>query len=141
MTLKGELQEALDSIITNAGTPIRIQYFTSSIGSVYDDDVTLSKSGNDLWTSGVVLPLNIKAGTFDSLLVEQGKLRTDDVKLFVHGSIFSTGSQFEFNVMIGSPGDVYSAMSPGTIAPQIQGERIYRKMFLRLLTNGSLMGQ
>jgi hypothetical protein len=141
MTIKEELQNGLNHLISKTGTQIRINYYTQSIGSVYDDDVILTKSGNSLWTSGVILPINNMNNKYESLLVEQGKLRTDDSILFTHGSLSFTGSQFKVSIMVGSPGEVYSILEPGIISPQVNGTRIYKKVYLRLLTNGSLIGQ
>jgi hypothetical protein len=141
MTIKDVLKDGLNDIIDKAGAKIRVNYYTQSIGSVYDDDSVLTQSGTSLWTSGVILPLSNQAGTYESLLVEQGKLRTDDCKLYTKGNISITGSEFRTTIMIGSPGEVYSILDPGIISPQVEGERIYKKVFLRLLQNGSLIGQ
>ena len=142
MGLKEDLSNGMMKIIETAGTPMRIQYFTQTAGSVWDDDTTLAQSGTDLWTSGVVLPINAHFGQSEGLLVEQGKLLSNDQKLYMHGSVLSVGSEFKFKVGMGSPiGGEYSLVGPAIIAPEVESTPIYRKVYIRRLTNGSLVGQ
>ena len=142
MSLKDDLANGMRSIISTAGLPIRIQYYSQSAGSVWDDDVTLTQSGNNLWVSGVVLPLNVHEGQSEGLLVEQGKLLSNDQKLYMHGSILTVGSEFKVKLGLGSPIEgEYSLIGPAIIAPEVQSTSIYRKVYLRRLTNGSLIGQ
>ena len=141
--MKTRLAAALQKIIKRAGTPIRVRYFTLGHGSVYDDDTTLAQSGNDLWTSGVVLPISTGIGGADSLLIEQGKVLHNDTKLFLHGSLLLTGSEMQVKIKIGSPsGDEYSIIPPGPIKVSAQGEPIYKKGFVRRIAGvGSLLGE
>ena len=144
MTVQSQLAAGLRKIIERAGTPIRVRYFTLGYGSVWDDDVTLTISGNDLWTSGIVLPINTQRGTFDSILVEQGKLIEGDVKLFTHGSLLITGSQFMFRIQIGSTtsGLEYTMITPGVISHEVSNTKIYKTIYLRQIgINGSLLGE
>lgn len=142
MTTANRLGAGFQKMIDRAGRPILVRYFETTIGSVYDDDTTLSQSGNDLWTSGVILPIDSREGSFDSVLVEQGKLINNDSRLFVHGSLSMTGSELKVSVQIGSPtGDRFSIIPDGTIAAEVGGVQIYRKVFLRKLTLGSLIGE
>ena len=78
MSLKNNFARALNDIITKGGTQIRVRYFSQTVGSVFDDDTVLAISGNDLWTSGVFLPLSRQVGGPDRIVVEQGKLSNDD---------------------------------------------------------------
>jgi len=55
MTVSNKFAAAFNNIINRAGAQIKVQRFTQSFGSVWDDDVTLTQTGGDLWTSGVVL--------------------------------------------------------------------------------------
>ena len=140
--LKNRLAAGLSKIIDRAGVPIKVAYFTSTIGSVWDDDVTLTQSGTNLWTSGVILTIDATRGSWDSVLVEQGKLIDGDVKLFTHGSLLVTGSELQVRIMVGSPGVEYSTIPEGAIAPEVQGTRIYKKVYLRQVGNcGSLIGE
>lgn len=132
--LRTRLNQALQKIIERAGTPIRIQYFTSTIGSIYDDDIILSQSGTNLWTSGIVLPLNSNRNSSDSILVEQGKLINDDKKLFVHGSLIFTGSEMSVSIRVGSPGNDKSNQYTLLAYSQrydVQNIPIYKQVYLR----------
>lgn len=142
MTLQNTLQQGLNKLITRAGTPFRVRYFTQTIGSVWDDEVTLAQSGNDLWTSGIELPISNKQGSDDSILFEQGKLIQNDIKLFTHGSLFLIGSEFQIKIIFGSPTATrnYTPIPEGMITPRASNTPIYRKVYLRRLT-GSIIGE
>ena len=137
MSIKTQLADGMTKMISRAGRPIDIRYYTMTIGSVWDDEVTLSEvTGSRLFTSGILLPLN---SSTDSLLVEQGKLQNHDQRLFVSGGINLTGSDFKVKVTVGSnAGDSYSIIPEGSITAEVEGSKIYRKVFIRRLTTGSL---
>lgn len=142
--LANRLAAGLDKIITRAGTPFRIAYFTSTIGSVFDDDVTLTQSGNDLWTSGVVMSLDTSQGSYDSVLLEQGKLITDDKRLFIHGSLLLTGSELHVRILLGSA-EVGVLPEYTLIDRHIRIEAsnvpIYKKIFIRQIVGSALLGE
>ncbi|MCH7568497.1 MAG: hypothetical protein IIA87_03675 [Nanoarchaeota archaeon] len=144
MSIKIRLHAARRKIINLAGAPIRIQRFTSTIGSVYDDDISWSQAGGDLWTSGIFFPLNTGKNSSDSILVEQGKLIHDDKKLFVHGSILFTGSEETVSIRIGSPGnnsDNQFSLLAFSQKYEVQNEAIYKQVYIRLIGGtGSLLG-
>lgn len=143
MSVQSNLTEGMRKIIERAGTPIRLRYFTLTIGSVWDDDVTLTVSGNDLWTSGVVLPLSSQRNSFDSILLEQGKLIEGDVKLFTHGSLLVTGSEFMVRIQLGSTtsGLEYTTL-PNITTHEVSNTKIYKTIYLRQIgINGSLLGE
>ncbi|MCH7535025.1 MAG: hypothetical protein IH948_04665 [Bacteroidetes bacterium] len=141
MVLKQRLAAGIQKLIDRNGTAIRIRYFTQTIGSVWDDDSTLAVDSN-LWTSGIILPLNLKQGSSDSIALEQGKLIEQDRKLFVHGSLILTGSEIQLKIQIGSPtGDEYS-MLPVVIRVDAQNEPIYKQVYIRQIGGvGSLLGE
>ena len=142
MTVQTKLAGAFNNILNRAGTQIKVQYFTQTVGSVWDDDVTLAQSGNDLWTSGVLLPLSHQVGTSESTLLEQGKLINDDKRLFIHGSIILTGSEMSISIQAGSPDGENFTMLENDIRVDIFGAPIYRKVFLRRIGGvGSLLGE
>lgn len=145
MSIKDRLAAGLNKIINRAGTSIRLRYFTTTIGSVYDDEVVLTQHGNDLWTSGIVLPINDKEGSYESNLVEQGKLINNDIKLFCHGSLLFTGSEMQFKLMVGSATTglpEYTMIPDGVINHSVQNTQIYKKVYLRQIgCNGSLLGE
>jgi hypothetical protein len=120
------------------GRPIKIRYFSQTIGSVWDDQVVLSESGTGIWTTGVLLPVSPTSSS-DSLLMEQGKLMDSDQRLYVNGSLLLTGSIYQVQVQIGSPsGEQYSIIEPGFMAYETQGVQIYKKAYIRRLPIGSL---
>jgi len=143
--LKERLAAGLTRIITQAGTPLRVQYFTLTIGSVYDDDVGLAKSGGDLWTSGIVFPLSNQPGHSDSILLEQGKLINSDSRLFIHGSLLLTGSEHMIKITVGSPSSKdtnYSIVTPGPIKYEVANTPIYKVVYIRRVGGtGSLFGE
>ncbi len=146
MAFKETLQHGFDSILNKAGNQVMFRYFNETIGSVWDDETTLAISGEDLWTSGVIMPLDSREGSHDSVLMEQGKLIDGDKRLYVNGSLSITGSDTIFKVLLGSQTiisglDAYTTIPLGAIAPEAQGEKIYKKVYIRRLTNGSLLGE
>ena len=142
MTVQNKFAGAFNSIINKVGTQIKIQYFTQTVGSVWDDDITLTQSGVDLWTSGVVLPLSQQRGSSESVLLEQGKLINDDKKLFIHGSLILTGSEMSISIQTGSPTGDNFTMLDSNIRVDVSNTPIYRKVFLRLIGGtGSLQGE
>ncbi len=142
MSLKNSLAGAFGKMIDRAGTPLKVQYFTSTIGSVYDDDTTWAQSGTDLWTSGIVLPLSHQRGSSDSILLEQGKLINDDKKLFIHGSLVLTGSEMTITIQSGSPLGENFTMLDSSIRVDVSNTAIYRKVFMRRIGGtGSLLGE
>ena len=145
MTLKNNFAKALNSIITKGGTQIRVRYFSQTVGSVYDDDTTLTISGNDLWTSGIHLPLSKQFGGPDRILVEQGKLSQDDSKLFTHGSLLFTSGVIQVKINVGSPLNPdreYTMVPLGPTSVSVSATPIYRTVYLRKVGGvGSLLGE
>jgi hypothetical protein len=128
-------------ILGKAGESVRIKYYTQSTGSVYDDDVTLTNSGNS-WVSGIILSLNGITSSEDANLLEQGKLINSDKKIFFNGSIVLIGSILQVKIQIGSPtGDNYSVIPDGTQTYEVNGIPVYKKVYIRKLINGSLFGE
>lgn len=140
--LRNRLNAGLQNIINKAGTPIRVITFTSTIGSVWDDDVTLSED-TITWTSGIELPVSTQRNSDDSFLLEQGKIREGDIKLFMHGSLLLTGSEDMVRIGIGSPpSDEYSIIDPGFQIARVDNQNIYKKVYLRRLAGtGSILGE
>lgn len=128
----------LQRVFDKASTLVLFRYYNKTIGSVYDDDVTLTL-GSTLWTRGVVESLNKTEGSTDANLLEQGKIRDTDSKLYLHGSLVLTGSNSMFTVQIGSPtGEIYSLIPEGGIDHQVNGVPIFKAGYIRRLTTGSL---
>jgi len=122
------------------GQSVRFKYFTvSTSGTVYDDDVKLTQSGNDLWCTGLYQPLNSLAASEDALLLEQGFVIQSDKKLYLNGSIQTSGL---WRVGIGSPVvKEYSMVPNGVHQWELDTTVVYKRVFLRNLTTGSLAGE
>ena len=122
------------------GQPSRIKYYDTSYGagSYYDDDVTLTLSGTT-WITGLVQPVTAGRGSSEAVLVQQGQLLTNDSKIYVTGTVDTSGI---IKIGLGSPSiNEYSVVGDGITSWNINGEIIYKKIFVRLLTNGSLVGE
>lgn len=134
------LAKGFTNLVAVAGKQIGLTYYTQAIGSVWDDDVTLTKSGSTIWTSGIVQPLS----SHDSLLVEQGKLIDNDLRLYSHGSLLITGSEFQIEIQLGSAtttDQLYTTIPLGAIMWEAEGVPVYKKTFIRKLSTGSLTGR
>ena len=129
------VQEALEF-----GQQVRFRYFNVvDIGEYYDDDIRLTQSGNDLWISGVILPIQGEKGSNDAVLLEQGKILMNDTKLYVEGTINTSGT---FKVGLGSPIDgEYSLLSEGVSKWNVNQIGILKKLYVRKLLTGSLTGE
>ena len=127
------------------GQQCRIKYYgtgVSGAGSYYDDAVQLVQSGVDYWTSGVVLPISNTRGSSDAILLEQGKVLTQDTKLYVQGSVPTSGT---IKIGLGSVTDMsgreYSLLSEGVTKWDVNEVPILKKLFIRHLDTGSLTGE
>lgn len=133
-------QSDVNAIINENGVTCRFRYFTPTItGSDFDNYTSLAKSGNDIWTSGLKQPLSSRFGNSDSILVEQGKLFTDDSKLYVKNDVQTSGV---VKIQVGSPsGEQYQILNLGTVDWTINNTTVYKKSFIRVLPNGSIAGE
>lgn len=143
MPIKTNLIAGFNTMISRVGKPIRLRYYSLFYNDVYDDDVRLTQSGTDVWTSGIVLPLQNKdTASFDFLLTEQGKLSYEDQRLYVNGSLLLVGSNIQCKIGVGSPNyDQFSVIPLGGIPVEWNDSKIYKKAYIRRLTNGSLIGE
>lgn len=142
MTIANELYKEVKEIL-NYGEPIRIKYYNVSYNSSdgYDDDITLTQSGTDTWCSGLVQPIDQSRGSADAVLLQQGKLLTNDSKIYVLGSVQTSGLG-NIKVGIGSPNvEEYQFINNGAIQWVVNGSPIYKKIYVRFLTNGSFIGE
>ncbi len=143
MSIISDFQNGVAEALT-FGQLLRIKYYNVGYGagSYYDDDVTLTQSGSDYWTSGVILPINGTRGSNDAILLEQGKVTTNDTKLYIDGSINTSGV---IKIGLGSytnmSGCEYSLLAEGVTEWDVNQVSILKKLYLRLLTNGSLIGE
>lgn len=130
------------------GEQIRFRYFNVGYGagSYYDDDVTLTISGNDFWTSGVQLPITNARGSSDAVLLEQGKILMNDTKLYIAGDIDTSGT---WKLGLGSNGTgspvpitgEYSLLSEGVMKWGVNATPVLKKLYVRKLLTGSIIGE
>jgi hypothetical protein len=143
MTLVSDFQNGFNELIEN-GQIIRIKYYNTSwgAGSYYDDDVILTQSGSNLWISGIVFPISNKFGSSDAILLEQGKILMSDSKIYIQGNINTSGT---IKIGLGSytnmSGCEYSLLVEGVNKWNVSNTPIYKKLYIRQLTNGSLYGE
>ena len=130
--------------ILGYGTQLRLKYYTTTYasGNVYDDDVSYTQSGVDLWCSGLVQPVDKHPNGVDATLLEQGKIKVDDNKIYVLGSVATSGLA-PVKIGIGSPiAGEYQILNQGqTIQWDAYGSPVYKKIYTRFLTNGSFVGE
>lgn len=143
MTIVTDFQTGVNEALL-FGQQLRIKYYSSSLGagSYYDDDVVLTQSGINFWTSGVVLPISQTRGSSDAILIEQGKLLTNDTKLYIEGGINTSGI---IKIGLGSKtnmsGCEYGIISQGITKWSVNDTSVLKKLYIRLLPNGSLVGE
>lgn len=139
MTIKDNFARSFNRLIQKDAKIIRLRYFESEPDDVYDDAVTLVRSGNDVWTSGIIIPID---KSNDGLLLQQGILLEKDKKLYTTGSLLFTGSQYSIKIGLGSPIEGEYAMIPeGTKMYESEGVPIYKRTYIRYLPAGSLIGE
>jgi len=134
-----DFKDGLNEVL-KLGQLVRFRYFnTSGADDYYDDNTALTQSGTDLWVSGVVLPIDQSRGSSDAILLQQGKLLTNDTKLYVDGTTPCSGT---YRIGLGSPptGE-FSILPEGVITWNISAESIVNKLYIRNLPTGSLTGE
>jgi len=147
MTIISDFQKGVTEAL-KYGQQLRIRYFNTGwgAGSYYDDDVSLTISGNDFWTSGVILQISNSRGSSDAVLLEQGKILMNDTKLYIDGSINTSGT---WKLGLGSNGTgspvpitgEYSLLSEGIMKWDVNATPILKKLYIRKLLTGSLVGE
>ena len=133
-----EVGSDFNKVVTVCGQKVRFRYFTraSGSGNTYDDDITLTQSGSDLWLSGVIQPILGPKGNDEAALWEQGRIIFGDNKLYVHGNVSTSGL---WRVGIGSPNlQEFGITEAGQNAWNIGGTTVYKKLYVRYLPTGSL---
>lgn len=142
MSVTTRFQKGFQKLLDKAGTQVQIRYFDETIGSVWDDEVTLTLN-SDTWTSGIVLPVRGVRGSNESVLIEQGKLKQEDIKLFVSGSIDFTDMGSIVRIGIGSPANTFYKPVPiGIRKLSVYGNDLYKKGYFREITGtGSYLGE
>lgn len=129
--------------LINSGKPVMLRHFTVGFGagSYYDDNRTLSKSGNDVWVSGLHAPLNMRFGSQDSQFLMQGRVKIGDSKLYLLGNTETTDFM---KLSIGSPpgsGTMYKCREEGVVSMPLDTP-VYKLLYLtKIGGTGSLVGE
>lgn len=130
------------NILAEGGDRLRFRYFNVAYpggGSYYDDTYTLAQSGADIWTSGLIMPIHGLKGSTDAILLEQGKVLQSDTKIYVLGTVSTSGT---YRVGLGSPiRNEYAPISEGIQGWQVNGSNVIKEVYLRVLSNGSILGE
>jgi hypothetical protein len=131
------LQFEFSKAVEEFGSKMRFQYFVASGAAAnYDDNVAYTQTGSTVWCNGIINIMTSTQGSNDAILLERGRVLQSDLKVYVGGSINTSGI---FTVGLGSPvTQVYTIIPQGTDAPMVDNTPIYKMMFLRALTTGSL---
>jgi len=143
--IKDVFASGFNNLIREGGRQFAVKYYLSTTGSIYDEAITLTQSGNTVWTSGILQcpdPNNAE----DNLLLEQGKIAMNDLRIYLHGSLWlsqpTTGSVLQTKVGSGSPVESWFSLIPiGAQSEDVSNQAIYKRAFIRRLTNGSLIGE
>lgn len=139
MVTPSALRKDVEGILTN-GEVVRFRFLTGSQSDAdFDDNITWVQSGTDLFFSGLVQPIDNKFGSREANLLQQGLLTSDDLRLFVLGTVPTSGL---FKVGIGSPNYTdYFQAEAGVQDWTVGGESVYKKVYLTQLTTGSFIGE
>jgi len=97
------------------------------------DDVTTQTIGGSGTISGLVFPVRGTQGSYEAMLLEQGKIRTNDKHLYLLGSINLSG-----NLIFDINGEKYTLIPDGIRVWENAGSHIYSEAFVRFVVGGSL---
>lgn len=119
------------------GNQINIKLINYSFTTSDYDDVTTKTVTGSFFTSGVEFPIRSKFGSEEALLMEQGKLSTQDKIVFIGSATVNTSGLI---IGIGSPNPTayYTIIPDGVRAYNINGNILYQKLYLRQTIPGSL---
>jgi len=142
MTTASDLVTQFNNLL-GYGEQVRFKYYNSTDTGDYDDDITLTQSGTDYWISGVVQPISSNQYSSDALLLEQGKILQDDKKIYIAGDIKTSGLGPIKIGLNGSPtSEQYRILEDGQVTEWgVNGSAIYKKLYIKYLTNGSFVGE
>lgn len=128
------------------GEIVRFQYFsTSGANANYDDETVLTVSGTAITASGLTQPLDDTRGSADAILLQEGRLLRDDIKMYVDNTVNTSGMWNVTRFLTATGGSpqaaslTYAPIDNGVIPWRVNGSVVYKKTYLRVLTNGSFM--
>lgn len=131
------LQDGLKYIFDNSNVlQLQLINYSMASGNVYDDEVLVTGSTIS-YASGLIFPVGGKQGSVESLLFEQGKIKTSDKKIYIFGTTAITSSGLI--VGIGSPSNsYYKVINDGSEMYEVNGSPVYKKLFVRYNDSGSV---
>lgn len=132
MTVTNILNNGIDYIFKNGGLTTTVNIIEYSFDSGSYDDATIQTLTGSQTVSGLIFPIKSAQGSEEALLLEQGKLLTQDKLLYV-GSLNTSG-----NLLIEVQGDKYAIIPDGIHQWTAANDTIYNKIFLREALGGSL---
>lgn len=140
--LSNEIKTSFNEILAY-GEQVQFKYYSQTVLGGYDDDINLVQSGADFWVSGIVQPISNKQFSSDALLLQQGKILLDDKKLYVNGEVQTSGLGPIKIGMNGSPTtQQYQILEDGQVTEwSVNGDAVYKKIFVRFLPTGSFIGE
>lgn len=138
-TIDGLRKDFADATREFAGQ-VRFKYYTGSVSAdTYDDQQTLSQSGNDFWTSGIINKVSSDAKSDDAVLLQQGKIQVTDKKLYLAYDVPTSGT---WKVGFGSPvNEEFALTDGGVVFERPNGEIMFKTAYIKTLTTGSLWGE
>jgi len=139
MALLSELRSEVDNMVRN-GVVISFSYYIGSYyADSYDNAGSVYKSGNTLYCSGLFFPISNTKGSNDAVFLQQGLIKTDDRKIYLNGSVVTSG---RLKIGIGSPSSVFYTLSDaGAVSHDIEGDSVYKCLYVKFLPLGSLYGE
>lgn len=128
------LGKGLDYMM-NMSTSINIQYVNYYFNSTDYDDVTIQNITGSVWTSGIIFPVRGKQGSEEAMLIEQGKINTQDKVLYISGGILTNSSGLI--IAVGSPtSENYTLIPAGGFHYNVNGIDVYKKLYIRKILDG-----
>jgi len=139
MTDPSVVSANFQKLLDENSVPVRVKHYEEVADhQQYDDALQLQQTGVAVWVSGCIQPIKNVKGSYDAVLLEQGKIKTTDKKIYVP-NVATNGT---IKVGIGSPVTTeHSVIPDGMEAWEISGSVIYKKLYLRELVAGSLIGE
>lgn len=131
------LGKGLDFMM-NLSNSIYIQEINYYVPDESYDDETVQNMVGSYWISGTIFSVRGKQGSEEAMLIEQGKLSTQDKVLYISGG--ATLNSSGLLIGVGSPGFVnYSLVPLGDFYYDTNAVTVYKKLYIRkVLDTGSL---
>jgi len=132
MDVKQILDKGMNFLMNVGGLTSTINIISYTfIDEDYDDTSTKIATGS-FAVSGLTFTLNDYKGSEEAMLLEQGKIKTNDRVLYC-GSISTSG-----NLLFNIGNEYYTIINDGINSLNLGNDVIYSKFYLRLALGGSL---